>query len=262
MAGQQCGLDPTAISAADVIEFVQQGARVTTSKRIKLLTTALRSFLHFMRYRGWIKSDLAAAVPSVAYQSMSSIPKSLPTPKVVQVLQSCDLKTAIGRRDFAILLLLARLGLRANEVASLTLDDIDWQSGAISIRGKGSQWCKLPIPKDVGEAIVDYLRDGRPTTSSRTVFLRHRAPHMPFTGAHAVSSTVARAFRRAGIDSKRRGAHQFRHSIACEMLRQGASLPEIAEMLRHQTLQSATIYAKVDLSALSELARAWPGGAR
>jgi len=169
---------------------------------------------------------------------------------------------AVGRRDYAILLLLARLGLRSGEVAGLGLEDIDWKNGFFSVVGKGGCSSQLPLPADVGNAIAAYLKNGRPGLSvSRRLFLRARAPAVGFTSM-AVRDVVKRALGRAGIDSPRKGAHQFRHALATGMLNRGASLSEIGELLRHQSPDTTRIYAKVDLASLRALAMPWPGGGR
>jgi integrase/recombinase XerD len=249
-----------ALDAADVIGFVQRQAASLHPKRAKLMTTALRSFLHYARYRGDLILDLAAAVPTVAHWSMASLPRSLPPDHVERVLAQCNRQTAIGRRDYAILLLLARLGLRAGEVVSLRLEDIDWDAGCITVRGKGSQWSQMPLPIEVGEALATYLQQGRPACSSRRVFIRQKAPLVGFANSIAICTLVARALVRAGVDAPHKGAHLFRHTLATAMLRHGASLAEIGELLRHQSPQTTAIYAKVDLAALRTLAAPWPGG--
>lgn len=250
------------LTAGDVVRFVQRQSPRLHLKRAKLLTTALRSFLHFARYRGDITSDLAAAVPTVANWSMTSIPRAIPADAIRRLLASINRRTALGRRDYAILLLLARLGLRAGEVAFLELDDIDWNSGRVSIRGKGGQRHTLPLPADVGEAIAAYLRHGRPRSNSRRVFLRSKAPIRGFLDQRAVGSLVRNTLAHAGINAPTRGAHQFRHAVATQMLRHGASLTEIGEVLRHRSAQTTMIYAKVDIDSLRTLALLWPGGAR
>ena len=250
----------SAISAEDVINFIRKQAPTFRSRRVKLMTTAIRSFLQFARYRNYIRIDLAAAVPVVGYWSMATIPKALDRDHVMAILHDADRNTPLGRRDYAILLLLSRLGLRAGEVANLLLDDIDWQEGCIAVRGKGGQHSKMPTQKDVGEAIVEYLQKDRPATSgSRAVFLRFRSPHVGLTGGEVVGNVVKRALKRAGIKSLRNGAHQLRHALACEMLRNEASLAEIGELLRHRAPQSTMIYAKVDELSLQPLALPWPG---
>jgi site-specific recombinase XerD len=255
-------VDLSRLCAADVTRFVRRRASTIQSKRVQLMTTALRSFLRFARYRGDIEKDLAACIPAVANWKQSTLPRALPPDQVEQVLNSVDRKTAMGRRDYAILLILARLGLRAGEIRALTLEDLDWKEGLITVRGKAGRFSQLPLPKDVGAAIADYLRHGRPTTNSRCVFLRTKAPAGGFQGQSGVGSMVRHALERAGIDSPRKGAHQFRHALACQMLKQGASLSEIGELLRHRSPQTTVIYAKVDLDSLASLALSWPGGAR
>jgi len=246
----------------DIVSFVQHEAPRLHLKRAKLLTTALRSFLQYARYRGDIKLDLAAAVPAVANWSMTSIPRAIPPDQVDQLLASINRRTAIGRRDYAILLLLARLGLRSSEVVLLELNDIDWQAGCFSVRSKGGRRTELPLPDDVGKAIAEYLRFGRPRSASRRVFLRGRAPLRGFLGKSAIGSLVRNSLQRAGINAPTKGAHQFRHALATQMLRHGASLTEIGEMLGHRSPQTTKIYAKVDLDALRMLALPWPGGVR
>jgi integrase/recombinase XerD len=255
-------VDLSSLSPADVIGFVQRRAASIHSKHVQLLTTALRSFLRFARYRGEVHTDLAACVPAVANWSQSSLPRALPPGQAELLLASCNRRTAVGRRDYAILLLLARLGLRAGEISTLTLENLDWQAGLITVRGKGGRDSPLPLPQEVGEALVAYLRNGRPRSASRSVFLRCKAPVRSFRGASAIDSVVRKALARAGIDSPRKGAHQFRHSLASQMLRQGATLTEIGEVLRHRSPQTTAIYAKVDLASLATLALPWPGGAR
>jgi site-specific recombinase XerD len=250
------------LCAGDVVRFVQRQARRLHLKRAKLLTSALRSFLHYARYRGEVRLDLAAAVPAVANWSMNSIPRAIAPDQVRQLLASIDRRTALGHRDYAVLLLLARLGLRASEVAFLELDDIDWHTGQLTVRGKGAQRLELPLPTEAGKAIVAYLRHGRPLSTSRRVFLRAKAPVCGFRGACGVGSIVRHSLERAGIHAPTTGAHQFRHGLATEMLRQGASLSEIGELLGHRHPQTTKIYTKVDLKALRTLALPWPGGVR
>ena len=252
----------SSLGAADVVRFVQQQARHLHLKRAKLLTSALRSFLQYARYRGEIELDLATAVPCVANWSRPSIPRGIAPDQVRRLLSQIDRRTAVGRRDYAILLLLARLGLRSGEVAFLELEDIDWEDGCLSVHGKSGHRTQLPLPTDVGDAIVDYLRHGRPRSTSRRVFLRARAPVRGFLTQCAVGTIVRHAILRAGIEAPTTGAHQFRHALATQMLRQGASLAEIGELLGHKSPETTKIYAKVDLDALRTLALPWPGGGR
>jgi integrase/recombinase XerD len=250
------------LKAGDIVRFVQRQAPHLHLKRAKLLTTALRSFLRYARYRGDVVLDLAAAVPIVANWSMPSIPRAIPSNQIRQLLASIDRRTAIGRRDYAIVLLLARLGLRSGEVAFLELEDIDWDAGQVSVRGKLDQRTALPLPAEVGAAIAAYLRDGRPRSTSRRVFLRSKAPIRGFLSSCGIGSIIRHALHRTGMQTPTKGAHQFRHALATQMLRHGASLTEIGEVLRHRNPQTTTIYAKVHLQALRMLALPWPGGGR
>jgi site-specific recombinase XerD len=221
--------------------------------------TVLRSFLRFLRQRGAIKTDLAAALFGVAHWRLSHIPKSLPPEQVKRLLQCCDRSTPSGQRDYAILLLLARLGLRGGEVLSMTLDDLDWERGEIVVRGKGRRLERLPLPKDVGAALVHYLRHVRPTCSTRKVFIRMKAP-LHGLRLSAICCVVRRALKRAGLNPDFKGAHLLRHSLATKMLHRGASLSEIGQLLRHRQPTTTQIYAKVDIKALRGIAMPWIGG--
>jgi integrase/recombinase XerD len=259
------GVGPLALShlrANDILRFLLRQAPGRYKKRTKILTTALRSFLRYTRARGEIEHDLAAAVPTVPNWSMTSIPRGIATDQVRQLLAGIDRSTAIGRRDYAILLLLARLGLRSSEVVFLELDDIDWTVGKLRIRAKGGQRLELPLPADVGKAIAAYLRHGRPQSASRRVFLRAKAPLRGLQGPCGLGSIVRCHLMRTGVDAPTYGAHQFRHGLATRMLRQGCSLGEIGELLGHHSLEATRIYTKVHLDALRKLALPWPGGAR
>ncbi len=257
-------VDFSKLYAPDVLKFIRREASHLKTKRVLLMVTALRSFLRFLRFRGEIKLDLAACVPAVASWSLSTIPRSLPPPQVEQVLaETRNRSTAVGRRDYAILLLLARLGLRSGEVCNLTLEDIDWEKSRIAVRGKGERVVQLPMPADVGQGIAAYLRQGRPQLpGNRRLFIRSRAPLTGFKGQGSVGSVVKHALLRAKIDSPRKGAHQFRHTLASTMLQNGSSLSEIGELLRHRSPDTTTIYAKIDLRSLRSLALPWPGGAQ
>lgn len=250
------------LRAPDVTGFVVRHASHLSSVRAKLMVTALRSFFGYLRYRGAISTDLAGCVPTVPNWSLSALPRFLPAAEVERVLKCCDRKTSFGRRNYAILLLLARLGLRAGEAVALKLDDIDWSTGQITVRGKGGKSAQLPLSPDAGEALATYLRVDRPRCATRRVFVRHRAPLTGFANSSTVSSLVRRALKHAGIESAHTGAHVLRHSLATNLLRQGGSLDEIGELLRHQSPNTTAIYAKVDVAALQTLALAWPGGGR
>jgi site-specific recombinase XerD len=250
------------LRAPDVTGFVIRQARKLGAVRARLMVTALRSFFGYLRYRGAITQDLAGCVPTVPNWSLSTLPRYLPAADVERLLECCDRRTAIGRRNHAILLLLARLGLRAGEVVGLNLDDIDWSSGQILIRGKGGKSASLPLAADVGGALAAYLRHDRPRSVTRRVFIRHRAPLVALGNSSTISSLVRRALKHAGIESAHTGAHVLRHSLATSLLRQGGSLDEIGELLRHQSPNTTAIYAKVDVTALHTLALPWPGGSR
>jgi len=246
------------LSASEVTRFVSTRCRPGQSGpgAAKKLPGGLRSLLCFLHVAGWIPGPLAQAVPSVAGWRLSSLPRGLESGQVRRLLESCDRATAIGRRDRAILSLLARLGLRSCEVAALSLDDINWRAGEFAVRGKGSMIERLPLAHDVGEALVAYLCDGRPSRSAvRGVFLRARAPHGALSPM-GVRSVVHRACDRAGIE--RVGAHRLRHTVATELLAAGTPLAQIAPILRHANASTTAIYAKVDRDALRTLARPWP----
>ncbi len=193
---------------------------------------------------------------------MISVPRAIPADQIQQLLASIDRITAMGRRDYAVLLLFARLGLRANEVAFLELDDIDWQTATLHVRTKGGGHNDFPLSHEVGEEIADYLRHGRPSSDSRRVFLRVRAPICGFRSTRSVRWIIHQATKRTGIDTPTHGAHQFRHSLSVEMMRHGASLAEIGDVLGHRDPDTTRIYARVDLDALRRLALPWPGGTR
>jgi integrase/recombinase XerD len=249
------------LQAEDVFGFVRQESLGTPFTYAKLIATSLRSFFQFARYCGSITADLAAAVPKVAGWSMSGIPRAIADNEIRKLLSSINRRHAKGRRDYAILLLLARLGLRSGEIAGLELEDIDWNSGSLTARGKGRE-TRLPLPRDVGEAIVAYLQHGRPTTTSRRVFLCIKAPFRGFQDSTVIAGIVRHAIKRAGVKAPTHGAHQFRHALATRMLRHGGSLKEIGELLGHRRIQVTAIYAKADISALRMLAMHWPGGAQ
>jgi site-specific recombinase XerD len=253
--------DLKALTAQKIRDFVIHEARkFRTSKAASLLTSVVRSFLRFVHYRGYIDRSLVGAVPAVAHWSMAPIPRALPVKAVSRVLaESRSRRTPCGLRDRAILFLLARLGLRARDVMLLELDDIDWENACIHVCGKGREERPLPLPHDVGEAIAAYLRNGRPASTSRHVFLRTRAPWRGVAKSSSISAIVGRALKRAQVQSTTHGAHQFRHSLATNMLRQGASLTEIGQVMRHRDPNTTRLYAKVDLGALREVALPWPG---
>jgi site-specific recombinase XerD len=253
------------LSASDVSAFVRRHAHAASPGRAKMMVTALRALFRFLFHTGELDVDLSGAVPTVPDWRLASIPRSLAAQEVERLLTACDLQTGTGRRDHAILRLLARLGLRAGEVVALELDDIHWRLGEITIRGKkGLRHDRFPLSADVGTALATYLRRDRPPSPVRRVFLCMRAPRRSFGGPGAVTTIVRRALRRADLDPPVRGAHLLRHSLAMQMLRHGASFAEIGEVLRHRAASSTEIYAKVDLDRLRAVVQPWPetGGVR
>ncbi len=255
-------VDLSILCAKDVISFVTKEARRIGTKSSGIAGNALRSFLGYAEYQGRTSSTLATSVPAVANWSEIGIPRALPAEQVERVLNRCNRDTATGSRDYAILQLLARLGLRACEVAGLKLEDIDWTISALVVRGKGGKKKQLPLPAEVGQAIAEYLQNWRVQTLERSVFLRHRAPISGFSRPGAIGSIVGRALARAEIDCTRKGSHQFRHGLATEMLSRGSSLADIGEILGHASPRKTQIYAKVDIDSLRLLAISWPGGAK
>jgi integrase/recombinase XerD len=246
------------LDAAEVSGFVAAECRRRSTGSAKILVTALRSLLRFLVLEGLVTPGLQDAVPAVAGWRGGGLPKALPDGQVAALLASCDRDTATGRRDFAVLVLLSRLGLRACEASALELGDIDWRAGTVTVRGKGRRDERLPLPADAGEALAGYLRGGRPAGGgSRRVFLLSRAPGGGMSPG-AVKAVVRNACRRAGLPGA--GAHRLRHSAATGMLRAGAPLAEIGQVLRHRSLSTTAIYAKVDHGALAQLAMPWPGG--
>jgi len=239
-----------------ILRQVPRGSR----NYAKLVVTALRSFLRFLFQRGAIKTDLLTGVLAVANWRLSHLPKSLPPNQVERLLQCCDRSTPSGQRDYAILLLLARLGLRGGEVLAMTLDDPDWDRGEIVVHGKGQRLARLPLPKDVGVALAHYLRHVRPACSTRKLFIRMKAPRDGLR-LSAICCVVRRALKRAGLNPDFKGAHLLRHSLATNMLRRGASLGEIGQLLRHAQPTTTQIYAKVNIVALRRIALPWMGGA-
>jgi len=245
------------LRATDVTRFVADEAR-TRPRCVPVIVPALRVFLRWLQQRGDTETDLTGCVPAVAAWRLAALPKALPTEHVKRLLQHCDRVTAVGRRDYAMLLLLARLGLRAGELVSMELDDINWDNGDLVVRSKGGRQDRLPLPRDVGAAVAAYLRNGRPSCSTRRLFVRAKAPHRGFVSSVAICDIVKRGLKRAGLNPSRKGAHTLRHALACTMLRHGASLAEIGQILRHRSPDTTAIYAKVDLVALRALAQVWP----
>ena len=252
------------VRSSDVSDFILRYAPTMSPRRAQLVTAAFRSFFRFLFQDGEVQVNLALSVPSVADRRLATIPKYLSPDQVEQVVGTCNRQTSTGRRDYAILLLLARLGLRAGEVVSLQLDDIDWRAGELLVRGKGLLHDRMPLPVDVGEALTAYLRTDRPPCKTRRVFVCIKAPRTGFAGPSTLSTIVRRALGRADLHPALKGAHVLRHSLATTMLRSGASMSEIGEILRHRIPSTTEIYAKLDFDGLRSLAHPWPsvGGGR
>lgn len=250
------------LKLSEVINFVRRMARERNAIFTKSLIIALRSFLRYLFQHGKLDADWAPSVPAIAHWHLTGLPKRLPTETVERILAGCDQTTTVGRRDRAILLLLARLGLRGVEVVRLQLEDIDWENAQLTVHSKkGGGSARLPLPADVGRAIAQYLHRDRPTCICRNVFVRSVAPYVALNNSAVIGLRVRAAMKRADVKSARQGAHVFRHTLASDMLQRGASLDEIARLLRHKDHDSTAIYAKVDLRALRGLVVALPGGA-
>jgi site-specific recombinase XerD len=247
----------------DIDPFLLSHAHERTPKAAQLMVSAMRSFFRFLFRYGETKRDLSTAVATVAAWRLSEVPKYIKPEEVESLLESCDRTTSVGRRNYSILLLIARLGLRAGEVVALELGDINWRASELTIRGKGQFCDRLPLPQSVGEALAIYLKNDRPKCSTRRVFVRMRAPYLGFKNSTTVSTIVRRTVEKSGLNTPSKGAHLLRHSLATGMLRKGASMTEIGELLRHQSPNSTEIYAKVDIEGLRSIVRIWPekGGA-
>lgn len=250
--------DLSTLTPGDVTRAVLAESTSVSVGSVQYFVAGLRSFLRFCHLEGLVEADLSAAALAITGRRRSSLPRGISKTDADALLRSCDRRRAVGRRDHAILLTLLRLGLRASELAGLTLGDIDWRAAEIVVHGKGRRDERLPLPADVGHAVAGYLRRGRPKTKRREVFVSALAPVGPI-GRGGVSSLVRRACLRAGLTPV--GAHRLRHTLACEMVAAGVPLPEIAQVLRHRGVSSTAIYARVDLQQLRGVARPWPGGA-
>ncbi|WP_203732576.1 site-specific integrase [Streptomyces sp. SID12501] len=247
---------PDALTGADLNAFLLRECARVSAGSAKGRVAELRSLMRFLHLHGVIPMKLGGAVPPVGGWRFASVPPTMATGGVQRLLDHTSRQGTVGVRDYAILMLVARLGLRSIEVARLLLDDVDWRCGEIVVRGKGRREDRLPLPADVGEALVAYLSGPRPLLDARHVFLTCRAPHGPIR-ADLVGDVVERACRRAG--SPRVGPHRLRHALAADMLRNGAGLTAIGQVLRHQDLATTALYAKVDFIALRAVAQPWPG---
>jgi site-specific recombinase XerD len=254
------GRDPQTYDHSLIRRTILAEARQCSPSHVKTMITALRGYLRFLAAAGLSRPGLEHAVPSVPYWRLSSLPRYLCSADVERVIASYDPGTARGLRDRAILLLLARLGLRTGDVFRIELDHIDWPSGTLQVCGKGRRTVRLPLPQEVGDAILAYIGGDRPAVQERRLFLRTYAPHRPFADGTVISTIVAFALRRAGIkDPPSTGGNLLRHSAATAMLRGGASLQSVGAVLRHRSLDTTAHYAKVDFGMLSQIAQPWPG---
>jgi site-specific recombinase XerD len=247
----------TGLTAREVVEFLVVECGRVSAGSAKGRVAELRALLRFLFLHGFTPRSLAVAIPPVAGWHGTTIPKTITAARIEELIASCDTSTATGRRDRAVLLLVARLGLRSVEVVNLELDDIDWRAGEIVVRGKARRDDRMPLPFEVGEAISAYLVSGRPASVSRRVFLTAKAPIEPLPPAR-VNDICRRACVRVGIG--RVGAHRLRHTLASELLRHGSTIVEVSQVLRHRDLATTAVYAKVDLDTLRRVALPWPGG--
>lgn len=247
------------ITPADIVKFLREVMGRKTPYRDKTPPTHLRSLFRYLFWSGKTKCDLASSLPRVATGRASHLPRSLKPEEIERLIDAVWAPDTIGRRNYAMLMILARLGLRAPEVIAIQLDDIDWRAGAILIRGKGKRHDRMPLPEDAGKAIVDYIRNGR-RGSSRTLFVSNKVPYRPFVNAEILNTVLRAAFKETGLRPPQKyiGSHLLRHSLATDMLRKGASLDEIGDVLRHRSRTSTAIYAKHDIDGLRSIARAWP----
>ncbi len=252
-----CGEDPSRYDAQGLRAFVLERSRHCSRGTAKLVVTALRMFLRYLIAEGKCKAGLEHALPTLAHWRLSSLPRYLSSSDVERVIAACDDKTDVGARDRAIVLLLARLALRAGDVAALRLQDIDWQDASLCVSGKGRRQVRLPLSQEVGDAILNYLKH-RPRLNTDKVFVRVQPPLKPFESAHSLTGIVKRALRRADVEAPCYGSHVLRHSAATTMLRQGVGLQDIQVVLRHRSIQTTERYAKVDLALLKQVVQPWP----
>jgi site-specific recombinase XerD len=250
------GVDLSGLSAREITAFTAAICEGRGLSSCRQAVSALRSFLRFLAVEDIVDIGLDQAVLSVAGSS-PSLPRAISAEQVSRLLASCDRRRGSGRRDYAIVLLLVRLGLRGGEVVAMELDDVDWRAGEFTVRGKGGRHDRLPLPAEVGQAIAGYLKRGRPPSESRRLFLRQFAPFVGFADTGALRSVLARACERAELPYV--SPHKLRHTTATEMLRAGAPLSEIGQVLRHRSAVTTSVYAKVDHDQLRVIARPWPG---
>lgn len=252
------GSVPKEYTAQSVRAFVLRKSKKASRSEVKTVATAMRNFLRYLIAQGQCRPGMEDAVPTIAMWRLAALPQYLPAADVNRIVDACDRATPVGLRDRAMLLLLARLGLRAGDVRLLEVSDIDWRQASIHVTGKSRVGIRLPLTQEVGEALMEYLKRGRPPADTDRVFVRMRAPWGPLEDSSSVSSLVSRAILKAGVEAPSRGAHVLRHSAATEMLRQGATLHQIGTVLRHRHLDTTALYAKVDVARLRAIALPWP----
>lgn len=257
-------LDQTSVNPGDlgpelVSALIMSAASKVGPRTLQMLATVLRSFLRFLFQQGLTDTDLARSVPTAPSWALAALPRYLPPDQVERLLESCDRTISVGRRDYAILLVLSRLGLRATELVALTLEDVDWRAGELLVRGKGYLHDRLPLPPDVGAALTAYLQQDR-RSATRRLFVPIKGPQVTFTNGASINAILRRALRRAGLQvpAKGIGSHLLRHSLATSMIRRGATLAEIGSVLRHRSANTTRIYAKVDTEGLRSIAPPWP----
>ncbi|MFC1761302.1 site-specific integrase [Planctomycetota bacterium] len=246
------------IRQKDITNYIVRYAPGYRQRSAQTWISTLRCFMRYLNQRGDTTTDMTGCVLKTANWNLAGLPKYIESDKVEELIESINRSTPSGRRDYAILIIIARLGLRAGEVANLDLDNIDWHNGTLRVKGKNSRWSCLPFTQEVGDAIIDYLRRGRPSCSTRKVFVTAVAPYN-VTSSACISQRVAYHLSHAGIEVAKKGAHVLRHSLATRMIRSGNTLEEICQVLRHLHLSTTEIYAKVDYTALKEIAQPWPG---
>ena len=255
------GADPTEYDAAAIRNVVLSQAPSRSRSSVRMTATVLRSYLRFLAARSECRPELCQAVPSVARRRLASLPRYASAATIEQIIASCGTTTPVGLRDRAIILLLARLGLRAGDIRRLRITDIDWTNALLIVHGKGRRSVRLPLPQDAGDAILAYIERGRPLVTEEHLFLRVQAPFTPLASSSEIAGIVSRVLARGGIEDVPTGAHLFRHSLATSMLRTGASLESVGAVLRHRSPGTTAIYAKVDVPMLMRVAQPWPGEA-
>lgn len=257
--------DLSRITPDDIVRFLEKMQSAEHPSRVTLAATHLRRFFRFLLKVGELKTDLALIVPRIAGRNRQKLPRHLPPEQVDALLAAVRADTPIGRRNYAMMLVLARLGLRPQEVVAMQIDDIDWRAGEILIRGKGQRWERVPLPQEVGEALTAYIRSGR-VTESRALFVSSKAPGVPFKRAIILNTILQKAYRKTGLKtpSPNVGSSVLRHSLATNLVQRGASLQEIANLLRHRSWATTMQYAKLDIDGLRSIAQSWPvkGGAK